>query len=141
MNKLRQYPYNSPTMVEDECTVCMETFCTNDQIRELPICGHTFHKKCVDEWLSLHATCPICRKNVEEALQDEQQGVVTVATAGVLSLSESEEATTTSMSSSTSTSTTSQSRNSFLSYRSESLASIRSLEPPERRSSFRVSPF
>jgi hypothetical protein len=27
-------------------------------------CGHKFHEKCIDEWISSHESCPICREHV-----------------------------------------------------------------------------
>ena len=59
LRKLRQYAFNKAEMKADECTVCMEVFETGEIIRELPMCGHTFHKDCVDLWLRQHASCPI----------------------------------------------------------------------------------
>ena len=32
--------------------------------RELPICKHYFHKKCIDKWLKKNASCPICRDKI-----------------------------------------------------------------------------
>lgn len=56
-----------------ECSVCMEGFREGEKIRELPICGHVFHQKCVDEWLSLRPSCPICRMNTAVALETEKR--------------------------------------------------------------------
>ncbi|GMG99500.1 hypothetical protein Nepgr_001340 [Nepenthes gracilis] len=43
------------------CSVCLGDYKDSDVLRLLPDCGHVFHLKCVDPWLRLHPTCPICR--------------------------------------------------------------------------------
>nr|XP_039257241.1 E3 ubiquitin-protein ligase RNF126-B-like [Styela clava] len=47
-----------------DCSVCMESFVKDDKAKRLP-CEHMFHIKCIDQWLKLHNTCPICRTNIE----------------------------------------------------------------------------
>lgn len=42
------------------CTVCLED---REELRTLPECMHSFHMPCIDMWLSLHSSCPICRSN------------------------------------------------------------------------------
>ena len=44
------------------CSVCLADYDESDVIRVLPDCGHVFHLKCVDSWLRLNPTCPVCRK-------------------------------------------------------------------------------
>ena len=41
----------------------MEDFKLNDEAKRLP-CKHYFHESCINEWLKLHGTCPVCRKNL-----------------------------------------------------------------------------
>ncbi|XP_030531698.1 RING-H2 finger protein ATL70 [Rhodamnia argentea] len=43
------------------CTVCLADYKGADMLRVLPDCGHLFHQKCIDPWLQLHPTCPVCR--------------------------------------------------------------------------------
>ncbi|TMX00891.1 hypothetical protein EJD97_025741 [Solanum chilense] len=43
------------------CSICLGDYKNSDMLRQLPDCGHLFHLKCVDPWLRLHPTCPICR--------------------------------------------------------------------------------
>jgi E3 ubiquitin-protein ligase RNF115/126 len=46
-----------------QCAICYEDFALNDQAKRLP-CRHHFHETCIGEWLKLHGTCPVCRKNL-----------------------------------------------------------------------------
>ncbi|KAI9160158.1 hypothetical protein LWI28_005637 [Acer negundo] len=53
---------------EDEdvdCAVCLSKLvCDGDTFRVLKACKHGFHGHCIDAWLKLHSTCPLCRANV-----------------------------------------------------------------------------
>ncbi|XP_002517352.3 RING-H2 finger protein ATL39 [Ricinus communis] len=44
-----------------DCAVCLDNFRAGDKCRLLPICKHSFHAQCVDEWLLKTPICPICR--------------------------------------------------------------------------------
>ncbi|KAL6880575.1 hypothetical protein ACP4OV_012140 [Aristida adscensionis] len=43
------------------CPVCLESYAAGEVVRELPDCGHLFHRECVDPWLRQRPTCPVCR--------------------------------------------------------------------------------
>ncbi|XP_004592168.2 RING finger protein 215 isoform X1 [Ochotona princeps] len=47
----------------DTCAVCLDYFCNKQWLRVLP-CKHEFHRDCVDPWLLLQQTCPLCKFNV-----------------------------------------------------------------------------
>uniref|UniRef100_A0AAY4CRA4 RING-type domain-containing protein n=1 Tax=Denticeps clupeoides TaxID=299321 RepID=A0AAY4CRA4_9TELE len=47
----------------DGCAVCLEQFHDNQCLRVLP-CLHEFHRDCVDPWLLLQQTCPLCKRSV-----------------------------------------------------------------------------
>uniref|UniRef100_A0A8C4RCI4 RING-type domain-containing protein n=1 Tax=Erpetoichthys calabaricus TaxID=27687 RepID=A0A8C4RCI4_ERPCA len=42
------------------CSVCLATFSNGDLLRHLP-CTHNFHVECIDQWLFVNSTCPVCR--------------------------------------------------------------------------------
>ncbi|KAG6765072.1 hypothetical protein POTOM_029086 [Populus tomentosa] len=45
------------------CSICLQDYKDSDLLRLLPECGHLFHAQCIDLWLKLHPTCPICRNS------------------------------------------------------------------------------
>ena len=48
---------------QKKCTICMEDFAAGDALRCLP-CLHSYHLACIDRWLKLSQTCPVCKHNV-----------------------------------------------------------------------------
>ncbi|CAH1426406.1 unnamed protein product [Lactuca virosa] len=42
------------------CCICLAKYADNDLLRELP-CTHFFHIQCVDKWLKINASCPLCK--------------------------------------------------------------------------------
>ncbi|NXX76572.1 RN215 protein, partial [Urocolius indicus] len=47
----------------DSCAVCLDQFHKSQWLRVLP-CSHEFHRDCVDPWLLLQQTCPLCKHNI-----------------------------------------------------------------------------
>ena len=45
----------------DECSICLDLL--QGEVVTL-CCQHSYHKKCVTDWISAHNTCPLCRKSV-----------------------------------------------------------------------------
>ncbi|CAI9769497.1 unnamed protein product [Fraxinus pennsylvanica] len=50
-------PNNGP------CSICLLEYCAKDTLRCIPECNHCFHAACVDEWLQVNASCPLCRNS------------------------------------------------------------------------------
>ncbi|CAN6201428.1 unnamed protein product [Urochloa humidicola] len=49
----------------EECAVCLGKIGSDGvPTRQLPACRHVLHKDCIEQWLRVHPTCPICRSNV-----------------------------------------------------------------------------
>ncbi|XP_057421385.1 NEP1-interacting protein 2-like isoform X2 [Lotus japonicus] len=48
----------------DSCSVCLQDFQLGETVRSLPYCHHMFHLPCIDEWLSKHVSCPLCRRDM-----------------------------------------------------------------------------
>ncbi|XP_015923178.1 uncharacterized protein [Parasteatoda tepidariorum] len=47
-----------------ECQVCLSDYENGDTLRILP-CFHEFHTPCIDPWLKINHTCPVCRVVVD----------------------------------------------------------------------------
>lgn len=56
------------------CVVCLSEYEDGSELRQLP-CHHLFHSACIDKWLCINATCPLCKrsilKNAEQIGQDQ----------------------------------------------------------------------
>ncbi|KAE8655772.1 putative Ribosomal protein L34e superfamily protein [Hibiscus syriacus] len=43
-----------------DCSICLEEFKEDEEDSEMP-CKHVFHSGCVEKWLQMNGSCPICR--------------------------------------------------------------------------------
>ncbi|KAL2348067.1 hypothetical protein Fmac_002067 [Flemingia macrophylla] len=57
-----------------ECCICLSSYDDGVELRELP-CGHHFHCACVDKWLYINATCPLCKYNILKSSNLSQEEV------------------------------------------------------------------
>ncbi|KAJ8573280.1 hypothetical protein K7X08_009791 [Anisodus acutangulus] len=46
-----------------DCCICLCPYEDGIELRELP-CRHHFHCTCIDKWLYINATCPLCKFNI-----------------------------------------------------------------------------
>lgn len=53
----------STESTRSSCSICLVEYKESDILRLLPSCRHLFHVRCVDQWLRMHATCPVCRNS------------------------------------------------------------------------------
>ncbi|KAF2549230.1 hypothetical protein F2Q70_00019808 [Brassica cretica] len=57
-------PVEHTILQEDaDCCICLCAYEDGGELRELP-CGHHFHCSCVDKWLYINATCPLCKYDI-----------------------------------------------------------------------------
>ncbi|XP_010552573.1 PREDICTED: E3 ubiquitin-protein ligase RDUF1-like [Tarenaya hassleriana] len=43
-----------------ECAICLDDMVVGETGKEMP-CKHRFHGQCIEKWLLLHGSCPVCR--------------------------------------------------------------------------------
>ncbi|MED6179543.1 hypothetical protein PIB30_001834 [Stylosanthes scabra] len=44
------------------CSICLHEYQPKEVLRTITECQHYFHVDCIDGWLKMNATCPLCRK-------------------------------------------------------------------------------
>jgi hypothetical protein len=47
------------------CSICLIEYTAGERLKSLPGCQHHFHADCVDQWLLINKTCPLCVRDVE----------------------------------------------------------------------------
>ncbi|XP_068329370.1 putative RING-H2 finger protein ATL21A [Pyrus communis] len=52
---------------DSTCAICLSEYLTEETVRCIPECKHCFHADCIDEWLKLNSSCPVCRNNPSPA--------------------------------------------------------------------------
>ncbi|KAK9145444.1 hypothetical protein Sjap_005347 [Stephania japonica] len=63
-----------PKPDENSCPICLSEYRPKETLKTIPDCGHIFHAECIDEWLRINASCPLCRNS--PAAQSPQNDVV-----------------------------------------------------------------
>eukprot|EP00656_Telonema_subtile_P057437 TRINITY_DN9448_c0_g1_i2.p1 TRINITY_DN9448_c0_g1~~TRINITY_DN9448_c0_g1_i2.p1 ORF type:complete len:280 (-),score=63.50 TRINITY_DN9448_c0_g1_i2:141-980(-) len=48
------------------CSICLSEYEEDEEIKHLPSCAHVFHVSCIDEWLVLNPSCPVCRQPLKK---------------------------------------------------------------------------
>ncbi|XP_021760307.1 putative RING-H2 finger protein ATL21A [Chenopodium quinoa] len=55
-----------PGVSDGSCPICLSDFSVKETLRCIPDCQHCFHADCIDEWLMMNGTCPLCRTSPEK---------------------------------------------------------------------------
>ncbi|XP_022996486.1 RING-H2 finger protein ATL66 [Cucurbita maxima] len=57
----------TPAATAAECCICLGVFEDGEKVKILALCHHCFHSECVDQWLRLQSSCPLCRISLRAA--------------------------------------------------------------------------
>ncbi|XP_031374551.1 RING-H2 finger protein ATL20-like isoform X2 [Punica granatum] len=70
-----------PKPNDNTCSICLCEYQPKETLRTIPECNHYFHVNCIDEWLRLNASCPLCRNLPEPSLQEMPSSSLSSSTA------------------------------------------------------------
>lgn len=56
-----------PKPSDNTCPICLSEYQPKEALRSIPDCNHYFHADCIDEWLRMNATCPLCRNSPQSS--------------------------------------------------------------------------
>lgn len=62
---LKEFAYsNEMQLIGDNlCIICLKEYELNCSIKQISKCNHHMHSKCLNQWLYINKSCPICREN------------------------------------------------------------------------------
>ena len=67
---------NAPA--DTQCAICQDAV-TTDATR-IRSCGHTYHRGCLSNWLTMSVRCPVCRHDIRSAHPPAQTSPASVGT-------------------------------------------------------------
>ena len=70
-----------PPHYPSECCICMTEFVDGDTIVATE-CDHVFHKRCCQEWLKQARTCPVCRMDIPNSLENRTEATPALTAPG-----------------------------------------------------------
>ena len=50
------------------CSICCDEIVAKARIRRMPECRHSFHQKCIDNWLKMKPICPNCNRKTRDLI-------------------------------------------------------------------------
>ncbi|KAI3705273.1 hypothetical protein L1987_75508 [Smallanthus sonchifolius] len=63
LHKVENDTETNAVSYDSGCAICLTEYESTAVVRLLPECRHWFHVSCIDVWLKVHPTCPVCRKS------------------------------------------------------------------------------
>ncbi|TKY63995.1 RING-H2 finger protein ATL68 [Spatholobus suberectus] len=63
INSYPKFPYVKDGGYDGTCSICLCEYKESEMLRMMPECRHYFHVCCLDSWLKLNGSCPVCRNS------------------------------------------------------------------------------
>ncbi|KAG4400461.1 hypothetical protein GLYMA_07G062800v4 [Glycine max] len=63
INSYPKFPFVKEGNYDSTCSICLCEYKDSEMLRMMPECRHYFHLCCLDPWLKLNGSCPVCRNS------------------------------------------------------------------------------
>ncbi len=74
-----------PKPNDNTCPICLSEYQPKETLRTIPECNHYFHADCIDAWLKLNATCPLCRNSPDQSYMTSPSSSMSSSSSSLLS--------------------------------------------------------
>lgn len=61
---------------DTSCTICLDGIDNGELLRRIKLCKHTFHAKCLTDWINVDETCPNCKENLSKKALLEKEKIL-----------------------------------------------------------------
>lgn len=58
----------------EECPICFNLYDDNCLYTTLPGCAHNFHFDCIEKWIKISYSCPVCRGQIRKGMIEHFHG-------------------------------------------------------------------
>jgi hypothetical protein len=59
----------SPTPGVPSCVICLDAIAVGSATHIVTPCAHHFHRQCLDRWVRIDPSCPLCKHSLHRAYQ------------------------------------------------------------------------
>ncbi|XP_012574151.1 RING-H2 finger protein ATL67 [Cicer arietinum] len=63
INSYPRFQFGKDSGYDTTCSICLSEYKDSEMLRMMPECRHYFHLCCLDSWLKLNGSCPVCRNS------------------------------------------------------------------------------
>ncbi|KAL1561946.1 RING-H2 finger protein ATL80-like [Salvia divinorum] len=56
--------FDKCTGKDGSCTICLDEYAAGERRATITDCSHRFHTVCLEKWIKINSTCPLCRHHL-----------------------------------------------------------------------------
>ena len=64
---------NNSNSNDDNCVICRESLSNNNECATIENCDHKYHQTCIDTWVKISNSCPLCKCEVKNYFVNDKK--------------------------------------------------------------------